>query len=323
MKKEDLRIVFMGTPEFAVPSLRQIIELGYNVVGVITAPDRQSGRGKKVNASAIKKFALDKGLNLLQPANLKNEDFLIQLAELKADLQVVIAFRMLPEQVWAMPPLGTFNLHASLLPQYRGAAPINHAIMNGEKSTGLTTFFLDALIDTGKIIKQQKIQIKKDENAGSLHNRMMLAGADLIVKTIELICIGKVKVIKQSKLLSIGEVIYPAPKIFKADCKIDWEQSIDRIYNFVRGLSPYPAAFTNFISPTGEELLVKIFEVSVENAEHEFESPRLIIDKKKKIKVAIFGGFINILELQLAGKKRLSTDEFLKGTVLNSEWKVR
>ncbi len=323
MKKEDLRIVFMGTPEFAVPSLRRIIELGYNVVGVITAPDRRSGRGKKVNASAIKKFALEKGLNLLQPDNLKNENFLIELAELKADLQVVIAFRMLPEQVWAMPLLGTFNLHASLLPQYRGAAPINHAIMNGEKITGLTTFFLDALIDTGKIIKQQKIQIKKDEDAGSLHNRMMLAGANLIEETIELICVGKVKAIKQSELFSFGEVIYPAPKIFKADCKIDWEQSIDRIYNFVRGLSPYPAAFTNFISPTGEELLVKIFNVSVENAEHRFESPRLIIDKKKTIKVAIFGGFINILELQLAGKKRLSADEFLRGTDLNSEWKVR
>ncbi len=218
MEKEDLRIVFMGTPEFAVPSLEGIIAADYNVVGVITAPDMPSGRGKKINISAVKQFAVERGLRLLQPKNLKDEEFIKELRGLKAVLQVVVAFRMLPEKVWAMPPLGTFNLHASLLPQYRGAAPINHAIINGETNTGLTTFFLDALIDTGKIIKQQKIQIGEDENAGSLHDRMMLAGANLVVETIELIRNGQTKTITQSELIPADNIFHSAPKIFKADC---------------------------------------------------------------------------------------------------------
>jgi methionyl-tRNA formyltransferase len=322
MKKSDLRIVFMGTPEFAVPSLRQILAAGYNVVGVITAPDKPSGRGKRVKVSAVKQFAIEKKLRLLQPENLKDEGFIEELRELKANLQVVVAFRMLPEQVWAMPPLGTFNLHASLLPQYRGAAPINHAIINGEKYTGLTPFFLDALIDTGKIIKQQKIQIGEDENAGSLHDRMMLAGAGLVEETIALIQNNQITAIDQSKLIPSGDKLRLAPKIFKADCEIDWGQPLERIHNFVRGLSPYPAAFTHFVSPLGKELLVKVYVTTKEINSHHSESGKLITDGKNELKVQVSGGYIHILELQLSSKKRMKTVDFLRGMPLTGEWKV-
>lgn len=323
MEKEDFRIVFMGTPEFAVPSLKGIIAAGYKVVGVITAPDMPSGRGKKINISAVKQFADEQGLRLLQPKNLKDEEFIKELKGLKAVLQVVVAFRMLPEKVWAMPPLGTFNLHASLLPQYRGAAPINHAIINGETNTGLTTFFLDALIDTGKIIKQQKIKIGEDENAGSLHDRMMPVGANLVVETIELIRNGEIKAITQSELIPEDDVLHSAPKIFKADCKINWEHSIEAIHNFIRGLSPVPAAFTHFVSTSGNELLVKVFKASKEIVSHNNEYGQLITDEKKEIKVVVSGGYIHIHELQLAGKKRMKADDFLRGTHLTCDWRVQ
>ena len=323
MKKKDLRIVFLGTPEFAVSSLKGIMVAGYNVVGVITAPDKPSGRGKRINVSAVKQYALEHNLKIIQPENLKNEGFIDELRNLKADLQVVVAFRMLPEKVWAMPPLGTFNLHASLLPQYRGAAPINHAIINGEKITGLTTFFLDALIDTGKVIQQYKIQIGKDEDAGSLHDRMMLAGANLVVETTELISRGETKARTQKALIPEGEVLYPAPKIFKADCKIDWQQSMESIHNFVRGLSPYPAAFTYFVSSSGNELLVKVYRASKERASHNLKYGQLLTDGKQQIKVAVLGGYIQIVELQLAGKKRMSGGDFLRGNPLMGNWKVR
>ena len=322
MKKKDLRIVFLGTPEFAVPSLKGIIAAGYNVVGVITAPDKPSGRGKKINISAVKKCALEYNLKIIQPENLKDEGFIDELRKLKADLQVVVAFRMLPKAVWAMPPLGTFNLHASLLPQYRGAAPINHAIINGERITGLTTFFLDALIDTGKVIKQQEIQISEDEDAGSLHDWMMLSGADLVVETIELICRGETKARTQMALFPADEVLYPAPKIFRADCKINWEQSMESIYNFVRGLSPYPAAFTYFVSSSGDELLVKVYKTSKEKSSHNLKYGQLISGGKQQIKIAVTGGYIQMVELQLAGKKRMSADDFLRGNPLTGNWKV-
>ena len=322
MKKKDLRIVFLGTPEFAVPSLKRILAAGYNIVGVITTPDKPSGRGKRINISAIKQFAVEHNLKVIQPVNLKDEEFLDELRKLMADLQVVVAFRMLPEKVWAMPKLGTFNLHASLLPQYRGAAPINHAIINGERNTGLTTFFLDALIDTGKIIKQKKIQIGVDENAGSLHDRMMLAGAELVEDTIELIRKKETNTKTQSELIPSGEVLFIAPKIFKADCKINWGYSLEAIHNFVRGLSPYPAAFTYFISPLGEELFVKIYKTSKEDAVHDMKCGQLITDGKRQIKVAVSGGYIHIAELQLAGKKRMSVDDFLRGNILEGEWRV-
>ncbi|MCF6172016.1 MAG: methionyl-tRNA formyltransferase [Bacteroidales bacterium] len=323
MKKKEIRIVFMGTPEFAVPSLAAILEAGYKLVGVITAPDKPAGRGKKLNVSAVKRFSLRQGLNVLQPVKLKDENFINELRELKADLQVVVAFRMLPEKVWAMPPLGTFNLHASLLPQYRGAAPINHAIINGEKSTGLTTFFLDALIDTGTIIQQQKIQIGEDENAGSLHDRMMIAGAGLVVETIELIRKGQLNPVRQSDLLAARELLHPAPKIFKADCQINWEKPLGDIHNFVRGLSPYPAAFTTFVSPTGEELPVKIFKTVKKEVVHGVQARRLITDGKQELKVAVQGGYLYIIELQRPGKKRMPTSDFLRGNNLEGEWSAR
>ncbi|MCF6341370.1 MAG: methionyl-tRNA formyltransferase [Bacteroidales bacterium] len=323
MKKKELRIVFMGTPEFAVPSLQAIVEAGHKVAGVITAPDKPAGRGKKLHVSAIKQFAVRLGLKLLQPVNLKDEHFINALRDLKADLQVVVAFRMLPEKVWAMPPLGTFNLHASLLPQYRGAAPINHAIINGEKTTGLTTFFLDTLIDTGTIIQQQEIQIGEDENAGSLHDRMMHSGASLVEETIELIRNGRAKPIPQSALVPTGKTLHTAPKIFKADCRIDWGKSAADIHNFVRGLSPYPTAFTEFVSPAGGGLLVKIFKTAKKETVHDVISGRILTDGKQELSVAVSDGFIYILELQLAGKKRLAADAFLRGNTFEGEWGVR
>ena len=323
MNKKDLRIVFMGTPDFAVPSLKAILTAGFRVVGVITAPDRPSGRGKKVSVSAIKRFSLEQNLRLLQPENLKNESFIDELKDLKANLQVVVAFRMLPKAVWSMPKFGTFNLHASLLPQYRGAAPINHAIINGEKYTGLTTFFLDAFIDTGKIIEQKRIQIGEQENAGSLHDRMMLVGADLVIETIEIIMKGEIKVKTQAEMIPSDTVLYPAPKIFKVDCRINWEQTVTQINNFIRGLSPHPTAFTYFISPSNNEFLVKVYRATKEFVSHNIECGQLITDGKNEIKVAVSGGYIQIQELQLAGKKRLKVDEFLRGNSITGDWKVQ
>lgn len=322
MKKEELRIVFMGTPEFAVASLKGLVDEGYNIVGVITAPDRPSGRGMKTHTSAIKQYAIKEGIKLLQPTNLKDEQFINNLRGLKANLQIVVAFRMLPEIIWAMPTLGTFNLHASLLPQYRGAAPINHAIINGEKNTGLTTFFLDTQIDTGRIILQQKIQIGNDEDAGSLHDRLMILGADIVRETVEIIRVGKMSIVLQSDLISSGEILHPAPKIFKSDCQINWHESIYDIHNFVRGLSPYPGAFTYLISPTGDEIMVKIYKTSREHSSHSLMIGQLIMENNQLMKVAVTGGFIHLLEIQLAGKKRMLGEDFLRGFSSNGNFKV-
>jgi len=304
--EKKLRIVFMGTPDFAVTNLKVLIEDGQNIVGVITAPDKPAGRGKKIQESAVKKYATEQELNILQPTNLKDEGFLSELKSLKADLQIVVAFRMLPVAVWDMPNLGTFNLHASLLPQYRGAAPINWAIMNGEKETGVSTFFLQHEIDTGNIIFQEKIQITDNMNVGELHDELMNLGARLVVETVHQIENNSINAKPQTEFKE--DELKPAPKIFKADCKIDWNQPIENIHNHIRGLSPYPAAWTR-LNNKG----LKIFKGSKETVNNQEETETILTDHKTFFKVAVDGGFYNIEELQLEGKKRMKIEDFLRG----------
>lgn len=306
MIKEDIRIVFMGTPEFAVTILDGLLQHNYQVVGVITAPDRPSGRGQKVHESAVKSFSKSKGLTVLQPTNLKDESFLSDLKNLGANLQIVVAFRMLPKAVWQMPALGTFNLHASLLPDYRGAAPINWAIINGEKETGVTTFFIDEKIDTGAVIMQSKIDISPTENAGDLHDKLMHLGSDLVLKTIESIESGTLKTTVQP--LKETKTAY---KLNKDNCKIDWDSSLDTVYNQVRGLHPYPAAWG--LLSNGEELLnIKLYEVLKHSESHKFETGQLIISKKA-IKVAVKDGFIELINFKFPGKRQMDAVSFLNG----------
>lgn len=309
---KDLRIVFLGTPDFAVESLKILVENNYNIVGIITAPDKPAGRGQKIMKSAVKVYAEEQSLNILQPTNLKDESFIEELKSLKPDLQIVVAFRMLPEKVWDLPPIGTFNLHASLLPQYRGAAPINWAIINGEKETGVTTFFLEHKIDTGKIIMQESVTIDGNENAGSLHDKLMLKGSRLVLKTVQALSYNSVQLKDQSVLTGDGIELKAAPKIFKEDCKIDWNDHIDIIYNKIRGLSPYPAAWTELKS-ANKPISCKIFDVSPESSLHDFVPGTLISENATSLMVAVQGGFIHINELQLAGKKRMKTEDFLRG----------
>lgn len=313
MKKEDLRIVFMGTPEFAVESLKALVENNYNVVGVITSPDKPAGRGYKIQQSPVKKYALEHDLFLLQPEKLKNEVFLNELRKLKADLQIVVAFRMLPEVVWSMPPKGTFNLHASLLPQYRGAAPINWAIINGEKETGVTTFFLSNEIDTGKIIFQEKVPIEKNDNAETLHDKLMKKGADLILKTVDAILNDTVEAIPQNEYIANRVELKPAPKIFRETCKINWNQPAENIYNFIRGLSPSPAAWTELEIDAGNTLNLKIFESSVKNKTHDLLPGTIVTDNKTYLSVAAKDGFLEISDIQASGKKRMKIRDFLNG----------
>lgn len=308
---ESLKIVFMGTPEFAVGILDSIYQNNFNIVGVITAPDKPAGRGQKLKYSAVKQYALDKKLNLLQPTNLKDETFLQELKALDANLQVVVAFRMLPEVVWKMPKLGTFNLHASLLPEYRGAAPINWAIINGEKITGATTFFIDDKIDTGAIILKEELEIYPDENAGELHDRLMNLGSSLVLKTLVLIETGKAEKVIQPT----NEDIKTAYKLNKENCKIDWSKSGIEIYNLVRGLSPYPAAWC-YIRDNNQEWNVKIYETNFEKEQHNLESGNILSDKKT-IKVTVKDGYINIKSLQFPGKKKMATVELLNGLSLS------
>lgn len=303
---KDLRIVFMGTPDFAVTILKKLIENKYNVVGVITAPDKPAGRGRKINQSAVKKYALTQNLPILQPTNLKNEDFLKELQDLNADLQIVVAFRMLPTVVWKMPKEGTFNLHASLLPEYRGAAPINWAIINGESKTGVTTFFIDDKIDTGEIILKSEIDIHENEIVGELHDRLMHLGADLVTQTVDLINSGKVITTKQPELEEKA-----APKLFPHNCKIDWNKSLSEIYNHIRGLNPYPAAWTN-IKNGEEEISAKIYGVEKENTNHDLEIGK-IVTSKKELKVAVKNGYLIIKEIKLSGKKLLDIPSLLNG----------
>ena len=305
----DVRIVFMGTPDFAVGVLKALIENNYNVVGVITAPDRPSGRGRKLNQSAVKKYALEQNLAILQPTNLKNELFLTQLEELNANLQIVVAFRMLPKVVWQMPEIGTFNLHASLLPNYRGAAPINWAIINGETTTGVTTFFIDDKIDTGAILLKDEISIDKNDTAGTLHDKLMELGSGLVVKTVKLIEEGEVETTPQHQFEE--DQLKDAPKIFKDTCQIDWDLSLDDVYNKIRGLNPYPGAWTVLIN-NEETFEMKIFNVKKEKEQHHHPIGKLIVGKSE-LKVALDNGYLIIEELQLPGKRKMKVGDLLNG----------
>ena len=312
----------MGTPDFAVESLRCLVEGGYNVVGVITMPDKPAGRGHKIQFSPVKQFALDHNLPLLQPEKLKDESFVQALREWKADLQIVVAFRMLPEVVWNMPRLGTFNLHASLLPQYRGAAPINWAVINGDTETGITTFFLKHEIDTGEVIQQVRVPIADTDNVEVVHDKLMMLGGRLIVETVDAILAGTVKPIPQEEMAVVGE-LRPAPKIFKETCRSDWNQPVKRIYDFIRGLSPYPAAWTELINPSGDSVVVKIFESEKRIETHQLLPGTIVTDGKKSLKVAVTDGFIGILALQLPGKKRLRTEELLRGYKITGDMMMK
>ncbi len=312
----------MGTPEFAVESLDILVKNNYNIVGIITVPDKPAGRGQLVQQSAVKKYASEKGLTVLQPEKLKDENFLHQLHELKADLQIVVAFRMLPEVVWKMPRLGTFNLHGSLLPQYRGAAPINWAIINGEKETGVTTFFLQHKIDTGKIIFKEKTRVGENDTAGEVHDRLMHIGAQLVLKTVQAIEQNNYPQIDQNELIAEEEKEKHAPKIFKDDCKINWNINVTDIHNFIRGLSPYPSAFTTLIAPDGEIYPLKIFRTEKEIITHPHPITSVITDSKTHFKIAVNGGLISILNLQLAGKKKMPVNEFLRGFPMNNNWQI-
>ncbi|MEL4307715.1 methionyl-tRNA formyltransferase [Joostella sp. CR20] len=305
---EQLRIVFMGTPDFAVATLHSIIEANYKVVGVITAPDKPAGRGRKLQQSAVKKYALEHDLTILQPTNLKDPEFLATLKALDANLQVVVAFRMLPESVWSMPKHGTFNLHASLLPDYRGAAPINWAIINGEEKTGVTTFFIDKKIDTGAVILQEEVEILPNENAGSLHDKLMTTGASLVVKTLKSIADGTVT----TKLQPHEEDLKTAYKLNKENTKINWEESTDTIYNLIRGLSPYPTAWSFLKNREENPINVKFFDVEKEIKLHN-EAPGSILTDKKEVKVATKDGFILLKEIQLPGKRKMDIKDILNG----------
>ncbi|HKJ05975.1 MAG TPA: methionyl-tRNA formyltransferase [Flavobacteriaceae bacterium] len=302
----DLRIVFMGTPDFAVATLDALVKAKYNIVGVVTAPDKPAGRGRKISQSAVKKYAEEHKLNLLQPTNLKNEDFLKELKNLDANLQIVVAFRMLPKVVWQMPTYGTFNLHASLLPNYRGAAPINWAIINGEKVTGVTTFFINENIDTGNIILQKEVNISENETVGELHNTLMQIGSKLVLETVLLIKNNTVNTTKQPKVTP-----KLAPKIFTETCKIDWNKSKTKIYNLIRGLNPYPAAWT-FLFNNEEKIKVKIYDVELRNEKHPLNIGSIKIDNKS-ILVAVENGFLKINTLQLAGKRKMDAKSLLNG----------
>lgn len=308
MTKRDLKIVFMGTPDFAVATLKKLIENQYNVVGVITAPDKPAGRGRKLQESAVKQYAVSKNLKVLQPTNLKNEDFLNDLKSLNANLQIVVAFRMLPKAVWKMPEYGTFNLHASLLPNYRGAAPINWAIINGETKTGVTTFFIDEKIDTGQMILQNTITIEPNENAGSLHDKLMNIGSDLVLKTVKEIESDTVCATPQPNNI---DNLKSANKLNRDNCKIDWNDTLNNIYNKIRGLSPYPTAWTLMIN-NHEELNVKIYNVEKEIANHKYPIGA-IISNKNDVKVAVTNGYIKLLEIQLPGKRKMEIKSLLNG----------
>lgn len=309
MEKRELRIVFMGTPDFAVPSLDILVQHNYKIVGVITAPDKPAGRGQQLHQSAVKKYAVEKNLAVFQPEKLKNADFINELKALEPNLFIVVAFRMLPELVWQMPEYGTFNLHASLLPQYRGAAPINWAVINGEKETGVTTFFLQQEIDTGNIILQEKINIEDEDNAGSVHDKLMDIGSQLVLKTVQQI--EENSVTEQPQELTTSK---HAPKIYKETCFIDWNKPVLEIHNLIRGLSPYPTAFTHL---DGKVLKVFKSEVVLRQAQDDSalaqNDKAYLTDNKTYLSFKCANGYLDILELQLEGKKRMKVDEFLRG----------
>ncbi len=307
----------MGTPDFAVPSLATLVEKGYNVVGVVTMPDKAIGRHHDTpQSSPVKQYAMTHDIPVLQPEKLRDEGFLAELKSWNADLQIVVAFRMLPQVVWGMPRLGTFNLHAALLPQYRGAAPINWAIINGDKETGLTTFFLDKDIDTGGILLQERIPIGDDDCVGDIHDIMMEKGAALVRQTVDLITEGKATP-KDQSLLAAGQPLRPAPKIFKETCEILWQNhDLSSAHNFIRGLSPYPAAWTTLVAPNGKETVLKVYRTVKEETRHGLAAGTLQTDGKTFIRIALPGGYLHLVEIQMAGKKRMPVEDFLRGTHL-------
>ena len=314
MEKKDLKIVYMGTPEFAVESLKRLVEGGYNVVGVVTMPDKPMGRhGSVLQGSPVKLYAESQGLKILQPVNLKDEAFVEELRSLQADLQIVVAFRMLPEVVWNMPKWGTFNLHASLLPQYRGAAPINWAVMNGDTETGITTFFLKHEIDTGDIIQQVKVPIADTDNVEIVYDKLMMLGGDLVLETVDKILDGTVSAIPQEEIIRSETELRPAPKIFKETCRIDWNKGVKGVYDHVRGLSPYPAAWTELCVPEGSRQVLKIYETEKQFVEHTLPVGMVDTDGKTYFRIAVKDGYVNLLSIQLAGKKRMSVGDFLRG----------
>jgi methionyl-tRNA formyltransferase len=313
MTKEELRIVYMGTPDFAVAPLKKILEEGYNVVGVITVADKPAGRGRNLRESPVKVFALEKGIKVLQPTNLKDPEFLKELSDLGATIQIIVAFRMLPEVVWQMPPLGSFNLHASLLPQYRGAAPINWAIINGEEYTGVTTFFLQHEIDTGKILLQEKVKIEDEDNAGTLHDKLMHTGSKLVASTLDKLLSEELVPIDQSQLKTKEHPLKEAPKLFKEDCLIDFDQDTRKLYDLIRGLSPYPAAYCEMKLANGTMKTAKIFSV---RERKEKGIPGTFKSENGELLVFTSNGALEIRELQLEGKKRMTAAEFLRGTKL-------
>jgi len=310
-----MKIVFLGTPDFAVASLKELVENGFEIVGVVTMPDKKSGRGMKLQQSAVKRYAVSQGLHVMQPTNLKDEEFQQELRNLEADIQIIVAFRMLPDNVWQMPRYGTFNLHGSLLPDYRGAAPINWAIMNGETETGVTTFFLEHEIDTGEIIDNTRVEIGPDELAGELHDKLMKVGADLVIKTTQEIIDGVVKTKSQKDILN-GRKPKLAYKIHKETCEIDWGNNVDFVHNHIRGLSPYPAAFTTLKFPDNKELGLKLFRT--EKSYIDVEPGEIITDGKKELFIGCQNGSVKVLELQLAGKNRMPVQSFLQGLNLEN-----
>lgn len=317
---KDLRIVFMGTPTFAVATLGSLLMNGYNVVGVVTVPDKPSGRGRKMTKSAVKEFAEYSYLPIMQPDNLKDPQFINELQHLNPDVFLVVAFRMLPEVIWKLPNIGTINLHASLLPHYRGAAPINRVLINGETTTGVTTFFINDKIDTGNILLREKIQIFPTENAGDLHNRLMNLGARLVIKTLQAVSENKIKPVPQSELIQNDEVPKTAPKIFLDDCIINWNKYPHEVHNLVRGLSPNPCARSTFLRDS-VPVSFKIFESQAEPGDHSYKPGEIISDGKNFIKIACKSGFLNIVNIQLEGKKRMNTAEFLRGFKI-SDYKI-
>jgi methionyl-tRNA formyltransferase len=308
MEKKDLRIVYMGTPEFAVAPLKALVESAFNVVAVITMPDKPAGRGMKMQSSPVKIYAQEQNIPVLQPEKLKDEHFLEALSSFNADLQIVVAFRMLPVVVWSMPPMGTFNLHASLLPQYRGAAPIHWAVMNGDTETGVSTFFLQHEIDTGDLLLQERIAIGPDETTGIIHDKLMDLGAEVVCQTVDALLVGTVHPIPQPA----GEVKL-APKLFKENTRIDWTRNSAELHNFIRGLSPFPAAWTEMYGKDGSVVSVKVFGASPEKCEQAYHPGTLVVEGKKVLKVAVADGFIRLERFQLAGRKTLNSDEFLRG----------
>ena len=319
--EKKISIAYFGTPEFAASQLEAILKAGYEVAVVVTMPDKPAGRGRKIQYSDVKKTALEYNLPLLQPEKLRDPMFLEQLASFQANLFIVVAFRMLPAVVWQMPELGTFNLHASLLPQYRGAAPINFAIINGETETGLTTFFLNEEIDKGAVIMREKVAIRPDETAGELHDELMVLGNQVVVETIKKIEKGEVCALPQDEMAE-GQPLRPAPKISKEFCNVDWSQDCQTVYNHIRGLSPYPAAHTSILSENGEVIELKIFSSVIETCLPEVPIGSVVTDNKKYLKIALKDGFIHLTQVQQAGKKAMPIADFLRGTQLLGAWKA-